>query len=70
MCPRTEKLRIFLLGLGLGLLLSFVICTWVWKLLLAAGLIVGGISCTLSRALFAALPKQAGRQRRESPFQK
>ena len=39
MCPRTEKLRIFLLGLGLGLLLSFVICTWVWKLLLAAGLI-------------------------------
>ena len=39
MCPRTEKLRIFLLGLGLGLLLSFVICTWVGKLLLAAGLI-------------------------------
>ena len=39
MCPRTEKLRIFLLGLGLGLLLSFVICAWVWKLLLAAGLI-------------------------------
>ena len=36
----------------------------------AAGLIVGGISCTLSRALFAALPKQAGRQRRGSPFQK
>ena len=39
-------------------------------LLLAAGLIVGGISCTLSRALFAALPKQAGQQRRGSPFQK
>ena len=38
--------------------------------LLAAGLIVGGISCILSRALFAALPKQAGRQRRGSPFQK
>ena len=36
----------------------------------AAGLIVGGISCTLSRALFAALPKQAGQQRRGSPFQK
>jgi hypothetical protein len=31
---------------------------------------VGGISCTLSRALFAALPKQAGRQHRGSPFQK
>ena len=39
MCPRTEKLRLFLLGLGLGPLLSFVICAWVWKLLLAAGLI-------------------------------
>jgi len=38
--------------------------------LLAAGLIVGGISCILSRALFAALPKQAGQQRRGSPFQK
>ena len=38
--------------------------------LLAAGLIVGGISCILSRALFAALPKQAGRQRRGSPFRK
>ena len=37
---------------------------------LAAGLIVGGISCILSRALFAALPKQAGQQHRGSPFQK
>ena len=33
-------------------------------------LIVGGISCILSRALFAALPKQTGQQRRGSPFQK
>ena len=70
MCPRTEKLRLFLLGLGVGLLLSFLVGTWLWKLLLAAGLIVGGISCILSRALFAALPKQAGQQRRGSPFQK
>ena len=37
---------------------------------LSAGLIVGGISCILSRALFAALPKQDGQQRRGSPFQK
>lgn len=39
MCPRTEKLRLFLLGFGLGLLLSFLVCTWFWRLLLAAGLI-------------------------------
>ena len=48
MCPRTEKLRIFLLGLGLGLLLSFVICAWVWKLLLAAGLIAIALLMDLS----------------------
>lgn len=29
----------FLLGLGIGLLLSFLVCSWVWKLLLAAGVI-------------------------------
>ena len=39
MCPRTEKLRLFLLGLGVGLLLSFLVGTWLWKQLLAAGLI-------------------------------
>ena len=39
MCPRTEKLRLFLLGLGVGLLLSFLVGTWLWKLLLEAGLI-------------------------------
>ena len=39
MCPRAEKLRMFLLGLGIGLLASFLVCAWFWKLLLAAGLI-------------------------------
>lgn len=39
MCPRTEKLRMFLLGLGVGLLVSFLICGWFWRCLLAAGLI-------------------------------
>lgn len=39
MCPRTGKLQMFLLGLGIGLLLSFLVCSWVWKLLLAAGVI-------------------------------
>ena len=35
--------------------------------LLAAGLIVGGISCVLAKALFAALPSSAGQQRKGSP---
>ena len=36
--------------------------------LLTAGLIVGGISCVLTKALFAALPSSAGQQRKGSPF--
>lgn len=39
MCLRTERLRMLLLGLGIGLLVSFLICGWFWRLLLAAGLI-------------------------------
>ena len=39
MCPRTEKLRLFLLGLGVGLLLSFLVVSCLCMLLLAAGLI-------------------------------
>ena len=55
---------------GAAVLLSSAMALGYAPVLLAAGLIVGGISCILSRALFAALPKQAGRQRRGSPFQK
>ena len=55
---------------GAAVLLSSAMALGYAPVLLAAGLIVGGISCTLSRALFAALPKQAGQQRRGSPFQK
>ena len=51
-------------------LLSSAMALGYAPVLLAAGLIVGGISCILSRALFAALPKQAGQQRRGSPFLK
>ena len=43
-----------------------VIVTFI--LLLTAGLIVGGISCVLTKALFAALPSSAGQQRKGSPF--
>ena len=53
---------------GAAVLLSSAMALGYAPVLLAAGLIVGGISCTLSRALFAALPKQAGQQRRGSPF--
>ena len=55
---------------GAAVLLSSAMALGYAPVLLAAGLIVGGISCILSRALFAALPKQAGRQHRGSPFQK
>ena len=55
---------------GAAVLLSSAMALGYAPVLLAAGLIVGGISCILSRALFAALPKQAGRQYRGSPFQK
>ena len=55
---------------GAAVLLSSAMALGYAPVLLAAGLIVGGISCILSRALFAALPKQAGQQRRGSPFQK
>ena len=53
---------------GAAVLLSSAMALGYAPVLLAAGLIVGGISCTLSRALFAALPKQAGQQRPGSPF--
>ena len=39
-----------------------------FALLLAAGLIVGGISCVMTKALFTALPSSAGQQRKGSPF--
>ena len=55
---------------GAAVLLSSAMALGYAPVLLAAGLIVGGISCILSRALFAALPKQAGQQHRGSPFQK
>ena len=55
---------------GAAVLLSSAMALGYAPVLLAAGLIVGGISCILSRALFAALPKQDGQQRRGSPFQK
>ena len=55
---------------GAAVLLSSAMALGYAPVLLAAGLIVGGISCILSRALFAALPKQAGQQRWGSPFQK
>ena len=48
---------------GAAVLLSSAMALGYAPVLLAAGLIVGGISCILSRALFAALPKQTGQQR-------
>ena len=55
---------------GAAVLLSSAMALGYAPVLLAAGLAVGGISCLLSRALFAALPASAGEQRRGSPFKK
>lgn len=55
---------------GAAVLLSSAMALGYAPVLLAAGLAVGGISCLLSRALFAALPASAGEQRRGSPFRK
>ena len=43
MCLRSKDIRLFLLGLGLGLLLSFLIEAWFWRLLLAAATIAAAI---------------------------
>ena len=55
---------------GAAVILSSGMALGYAPVLLIAGLIVGGISCTLTKALFAALPKSTGEQRRGSPFQK
>ena len=73
--PGLEVLGVPVIRAAAGIVMALGAMKWRWRpagvfLLLAAGLIVGGISCILSRALFAALPKQAGRQHRGSPFQK
>ena len=53
---------------GAALLLSSAMALGYAPVLLVAGLVVGGISCTLAQALFAALPGAAGQQRGNSPF--
>ena len=55
---------------GAAVLLSSAMALGYAPVLLAAGLAVGGISCLLSRTLFAALPASAGEQRQGSPFKK
>lgn len=54
--------------MGAAILLSSGMALAYAPVLLAAGLIVGGISCVLTKALFAALPSSAGQQRKGSPF--
>ena len=53
---------------NLGQLLSSGMALAYAPVLLAAGLIVGGISCVMTKALFTALPSSAGQQRKGSPF--
>lgn len=53
---------------GAAVLLSSGMALTYAPVLLVAGLVVGGISCTLTKSLFAALPSSAGQQRQGSPF--
>ena len=54
--------------MGAAILLSSGMALAYAPVLLAAGLIVGGISCVMTKALFTALPSSAGQQRKGSPF--
>ena len=43
MCVKNEQLGLLLIGAGVGLLLSFALCGWFLRLLIAAILIVLGL---------------------------
>ncbi len=43
MCVKTEQLGLLLIGTGVGLLLSFALCGWFLRVLIAAILIVLGL---------------------------
>ena len=43
MCVKTERLGLLLTGAGVGLLLSFALCGWFLRVLIAAILIVLGL---------------------------
>lgn len=45
MCIKNESLALLFFGLGLGLLLSFALCGWFWRLLCALALLVAGFVC-------------------------
>ena len=43
MCVKTEQVGLLLIGVGAGLLLSFALCGWFLRVLVAAILIVLGL---------------------------
>ena len=43
MCAKTEQLGLVLLGAGIGLLVSFALCGWFLRVLVAIILIVLGL---------------------------
>lgn len=47
MCVRRKQLGLLLIGLGLGLLLSFVLCGWFWRILAAIALFAAGLALAL-----------------------
>ena len=43
MCVKTERLGLLLIGAGVGLFLSFALCGWFLRILIATILIVLGL---------------------------
>ena len=56
MCVKTERLGLLLIGAGVGLLLSFALCGWFLRVLIAAILIVLGLLLLTVFALAAFAP--------------
>lgn len=47
MCVRRRQLGLLLIGLGLGLALSFLLCGWFWRILAALALLAAGFALVL-----------------------
>ena len=40
MCVKTEQLGLLLIGVGIGLFLSFALCGWFLRILIVLGLLI------------------------------
>lgn len=44
MCIRKAHVGLVLIGIGLGLAVSFLLCGWFWRAVLALGLLIAGFA--------------------------